>query len=56
MGRFVSLGNTPRVIIESRNPTAPVSTRGPGFVQLSIQFDRLVRSAYMISFLNNRNP
>lgn len=46
MGRSVSLGNTPRVIIGSRSPRNPISTGGPGFMQLSIEFDRVVRPAY----------
>ena len=46
MGRSVSLGNTPRVIIGSRSPRNPISTGGPGFMQLSIKFDRVVRPAY----------
>jgi len=46
MGRSVSLGNTPRVIIGSRSPRNPISTGGPGFMHLSIKFDRVVRPAY----------
>jgi len=46
MGPSVSLGNTPRVIIGSRSPRNPISTGGPGFMQLSIKFDRVVRPAY----------
>jgi len=36
------------VIIGSHSPGAPISTRGPGFVQLSIKFDRVVRRGYNI--------
>ena len=60
MGRSVSLGNTPRVVIGSRSPRNPFSTGGPGFMQLSIKFDRVVRPAYdqprSLSFFLPRAP
>ena len=60
MGRSVSLGNTPRVIIGSRSPRNPISTGGPGFMQLSVKFDRVVRPAYdqprSLSFFLPRAP
>ncbi|RMX46817.1 hypothetical protein pdam_00007662 [Pocillopora damicornis] len=48
---LVGMSSTPRVILASRKPKAPVSTFGSGYSNWSVQFDRLIKKPRASSYI-----